>query len=173
MRSLIRLAQEHPIWPLALLVLILAAASLAHSGEPTRVSNVRFEMADSNIVIHYDLSGSADGLYRITALLRKENDRSFRYTPKNLRGDVGEGKFAGANRTIVWNVTTEFPLGLKGSDFYFEIGAESASGSSSTALWYGLGAAALGGVAFVLFRSSPEASPAGQTGFPAPPGRPQ
>src|SRR5258708_4694430 len=76
-------------------------------GSEIKVSNVRFETKEKNIVIHYDLSGAKDNEYNVIVQLRKESDSTFAFTPQNIEGDIGKGYFAGTSRTIVWNLPTE------------------------------------------------------------------
>lgn len=139
-----------------------------------KVSNIRFETNDNKVTLYYDLAASNNEEYTVAVLLRKESDRAFRYAPKDLQGDVGRGHFAGKSRKIVWNISKEFPEGLEGSDYYFEIIAEEVSSSGNLVFWIGAGAAIVGGAvaAVILLSSSNTTSPAAG-GFPPPPGRPK
>src|SRR5437867_2820127 len=102
----------------ALLVQIVFASG-AFARDDVRTSNVRFEISGDKVIIHYDLVASADADYVVAVLLKKESDRGFSYSPRNLAGDVGAGKFAGTDRRAVWDMKKEFPQGLEGTDYYF------------------------------------------------------
>jgi hypothetical protein len=106
--------------------------------------------------------------------LKKESDRAFSYSPRNLAGDAGEGRFAGTGRKVVWDIKKEFPLGLTGTDYYFVVKVTPVSSGSNLILWVGAGVAVVaGGVAAVLlFSKSNDEQPGGSGGFPSPPGRP-
>lgn len=143
--------------------------------------DVSFEAGEGDkIFISYFLYGDASKTYEINTILRKSNDPSFKMIPKDVSGDIGEGKFANRKCTIVWNMNKDEEARLDGEDFYFEVTADEVKEKSSW-YWYVLGAAALGGgtAAYLLLNkdksSSSEPStpvtPPGET-VAAPPGRP-
>lgn len=152
------------------------------------IANVRFEVQPEQIIILYDLAGrnSNDQLlagdvsaeprstrYRVSLILRRESNPEFRYVPKYVSGDVGRFVSEGKNRTIRWNVLQEFPQGLEGSDFYFEVILEPLETKPNYLTWViASGAAVLGGTALYFFLSKDIAPPPSGS-FPPPPGRPQ
>jgi hypothetical protein len=138
------------------------------------VSNIRFESGSDRITLYYDLAGSNDQQFKVTVSLRKEKDPGFTYNPKDLQGDAGTGYFAGKNRKIVWTLSSEFPQGLAGTDYYFEISAEEASSSDNQMLlWIGAGVLFVGGAVAAVVLASPGTQASSPTGgFPKPPGRP-
>ncbi|HEY6193283.1 MAG TPA: hypothetical protein VI215_13250 [Bacteroidota bacterium] len=165
-------------WLLTLLLALepAAAAGFPRDGE-LRATNVRFVPAGDRILIHYDLSAPADAEVEVSVSLRKESDSSFSYSPKNLSGDFGPGRYSGVNRTIEWGFAKEFPAGLAGNDYYFAVSVrEVASGGFGMSPLIGAGAAVLGvGILTLLLANNhgdSPAAPAPASGFPAPPGRP-
>ncbi|TLY29940.1 MAG: hypothetical protein E6K56_07575 [Ignavibacteria bacterium] len=158
-----------------ILSLLLKTVSWADDDD-IRAINVKFTSSENQIVIHYDLLGPSDAKPEVTVRLKKESDRAFIYTPKNLTGDVGMGIPPGLGKAIQWDIAKEFPQGLAGSDYYFEVnlnGGEQSGGGSAALTWIGAGAAVLGAgiLAVVLAKNHSEPPPQGSS-FPAPPGRP-
>ncbi|MGH2569064.1 MAG: hypothetical protein ACRDGA_12060 [Bacteroidota bacterium] len=170
----------------ALLMVVVLASGLpmnaAVAQDSKQVTNVRFEVFPDLILVYYDLGDdgvtgegtaqSASKQYAVTLLLRKESDPSFSYTPKYINGDVGKLVSVGTNRKIQWNAAQEFPDGLEGSDYFFEVRAEPRVAPSNLTTWLlGGGAAILGGTALYLILS--KGGPTTTGSFPTPPGRPQ
>lgn len=163
-----------------MLNLILVASLILHAfpftsaiaEDPIRVENVRFEVSRGIAIVHYDLVGPTDKKYKVSLLLKREDFQLFRYTPKNLTGDVGKGAFSGRNRQIQWDMLKEFPGGLEGTDYYFVVESEVASAGMKSLLWIGSAVVLGGGAAFFLLSKEEQASPAPMIGFPNPPGRP-
>ncbi len=164
--------------------------------EPVKVENVRFQLNGNSVVILYDFvpngaqtqggvtktsnssKTTSAGQYKVSVFLRKESDPHFSYAPTQLNGDVGVGNFVGKDRKIVWNISDEFPAGLPGKDYYFEVRAEPAitvtkDKSSSLLLWVGAGIALLGGGAATYLILSGNQSQQSGGNFPLPPGRPK
>ncbi|HEX2961876.1 MAG: hypothetical protein HF300_03625 [Ignavibacteria bacterium] len=141
--------------------------------------DVSFEAGEGDkIFISYFLYDDASKTYEVSTILRKSNDPSFKLTPKDLSGDIGEGKFANRKCTIIWNMNKDEEAQLEGEDFYFEVSADEIKEKSSW-YWYVLGAAALGGgtAAYLLLnkdKSSEPSSPMNPAGdnVAVPPGRP-
>ena len=159
-----------------LVVLSLLVKTVSWAGsDDIRAINVKFTSSENQIVIHYDLLAPSDAKLEVSVRLKKESDRAFIYTPRNLTGDVGMGIPPGLGKTIGWDIAKEFPQGLAGSDYYFEVnlnGGEQ-SGGSDALTWIGAGAAVLGAgiLAIVLSNNHGGSSNSGGS-FPAPPGRP-
>ena len=147
--------------------------SAASAREEEQVQNVRFEISGTRIVILYDLQGSASETYVVKVTLKRTSSTTFAYIPKIVSGDIGEGKLHGKNRRIVWDILREFPQGLAGDDFVFEITAVLIPSGSNAWLWIGGGAAVVGGAAILLLKgTSKTAGTTSETGFPQPIGRP-
>lgn len=135
---------------------------------------VNFEVGDDKIYIHYFLKGDSEKEYKIKAVLRKNSDSNFELIPSQTTGDVGKGKFANKNATIVWTMNKQEEDMLTGEDFYFEIIAEEIQEASSW-YWYLLGAAVLGGGAatyLLLSKDKKDNTTTTAENIASPPGRP-
>ncbi len=138
--------------------------------QETKVTNVNFELKNNNVFIYYDLEGDKDAEYNVSVTLRREEISGYIFVPTNLSGDVGEGKFVGKGRTIIWEVHKDFHIDEEVTDYYFEVKAEKAGGSS----WYYYvgGAVIAGGVAALLLVGGEENGEVTQTAIKPPPIRP-
>jgi hypothetical protein len=105
--------------------------------------------------------------------LKNRSDPSFSYVPDSVTGDVGEGRFVGRGRQVVWDFSTEFPAGLKFDSYYFLVDAERVSGGIPTIVWIGGAVLVAGGATAYFLLSKKEATQQVDTGFPNPPGRPR
>lgn len=153
---------------------LLAAPGLA--GEADRDggehgTNVQWRIKDDVITINYDLAGSSDETYVVTAVMKRENDSSFSAIPRTADGDIGEGHFAGKGREITWYYRRDYPQGLQGEGYYFEIQVQTVRRQDNL-IYYIAGAAALTGglVVFLIARDQNHTPPI--PGLPTPPGRP-
>lgn len=142
--------------------------------------DVNFQSAGDKVLINYFLHGDPDKTYDIKTVLRKSGDPTFKLEPKDLSGDIGEGKFADRSCTIVWNMNKDEEARLEGEDFYFEVTANEIKEKSSW-YWYVLGAAALGGGTAAYLLLNKDKSTEGSPSLPVnpagdnvamPPGRP-
>lgn len=167
---------------LAAVILLEIVSILPAVAEKAKVQNIRFVREGETFVIHYNLvSGSAEEKHKVNVILRKRGEKSFKYRPVNVSGDVGPGIVGGEGRQIRWAYHDEFPGGLPESDSYFEIVVDSEVTSVderpflfSTPVLIGAGAV-VGGVLAILLSSGREDQPLPpvQTPrFPVPPGRP-
>ncbi len=163
----------------AVLVMLLFNVVALAAPRPSRgakVEDVRFSMYSGIVIINYNLIGDPSAKYKIQLILRKGSDSAYVYFPKALSGDVGEGKFAGQSRQIIWALDQEFPEGLLGSDYYFVVHAEEMRESAGSLLltWIGSGVAVLVAAATYVILSNHKTGSGSSTtlGFPAPPGRP-
>ncbi len=155
------------------LLLELVPFSVVFAKDEARTGNVRFEVSGDKIIIYYDLLAPADANYIVSVLLKKESSRGFSYSPRNLTGDVGEGRVAGTGKKIIWEIKKEFPQGLTGNDYYFVVNVVPVSSGNNLLVWVGAGVAVVaGGVAAVLLFSKKKEEPASGSSFPSPPGRP-
>lgn len=140
-----------------------------------QVTNVSFELIGQNINIYYSLSPITTDNYEITSILKRTSNPMFSYTPENLEGDIGEGKYSGFNRKIVWIVSSEEMNMFDGDDFYFEVFANKIKESGGIPWYYYVGTAAVGGgVAAILLGGSSDSKSTtnGTQSFPTPPDRP-
>lgn len=138
--------------------------------QEAKVTNVSFELKNNNVFIYYDLEGDKDAEYNVSVSLRREEISGYIFVPTNLSGDVGEGKFVGKGRTIIWDVSKDFHIDEEVTDYYFEVTAEKAGGSSW--FYYVGGAVIAGGVAALLLVGGEENGDGTQTAIEPPPVRP-
>jgi len=125
------------------------------------------------ISVTYDLLGSTDQLYKVSLILKRAGSKDLVYYPKSVSGDVGEGRFGGKDKKIIWKMKDDFPGGLSGSDFYFVVKAESIESGPNILLWAGVGVAAIAAVATYLIVGGENGTTTDQNNsFPMPPGRP-
>lgn len=140
-----------------------------------KVENVRYSVKNQRVIVNYDLIGVQGKHYTVQLILKKESDSSYQYIPNMLSGDVGRQQSPGNDKQIEWNISEEFPGGLFGKDYYFEVNAKEINNSPSLLSWVGIGVAAFAATATYIFISKKvtngKASP-GNSSFPLPPGRP-
>ncbi len=173
MRSLMRRPKSINYVIAISLLLNAFPISIALARDKGRLENLRYELADGKVTIYYDIVGPKDKKYKVAVILRRDSYRTFRYKPKNLTGDVGTGRFAGRNRQIKWDILKEFPLGVEGSDYYFEVEVELLKGGISPLIWIGASAALVGGgAAYFLLAKKEETAPVVRVDLPLSPSRP-
>lgn len=160
---------------IVMLINVVAFAAPGSSQQP-KVENVHFSVYSGLVIVNYNLLGNSSSKYKVQLILRKGSDPSYTYFPKSLTGDIGEGKFAGQGKQILWLIDQEFPQGLPGNDYYFVVQAEEMEQSSGSQIltWVGSGVAVLAAAVTYVILSSSKSAPGNSTavGFPAPPGRP-
>ena len=159
----------------AALMVQLAVPAFAEDG--LEIKNVRFEVRGELLYVYYDLRGNVEKAHRVSVYLRRESEPSFVYRPLNVTGEIGTIVFPGDGKRITWEFTKDFPDGLQGDDYYFEVEAEAPEGVGgiSPLVFIGGGIAVIGGiVALVLSGGGSDSNPPPptDTGFPTPPGRP-
>ncbi len=158
------------LYTILLLIFIISANFTLLAQEPV-VKNSFFELQGDNVVIYYDLEADPEEEYEVQIFLLSEEDKTFKYTPEFVSGDVGEGKFAGEKRKIIWNIKKEFPDGLEGEGYYFEITADETG--SSVIYYVGAALVAVGGAAALLLGGGDdETTPPADVARATPPGRP-
>jgi len=166
---------RRPITAIVILPLLFTMCGLPSYGradEPqVKVQNIAWMVRDDAALITYDLIGSAGETYDVGIVLKNELERSLLIVPRSLSGDVGEGRSAGVGKSIRWEFRKDFPGGLPGEGYYFELTVEPASGGFPWLL-VGLGVAVAGGGAALLFRSRNESTPVTEPLLPLPPPRP-
>ncbi len=155
---------------------MLASVFLAFKpglSQEVRVSNVRFSLVDSTVVVNYNLSGPKSRPYWVSLILRRKSFQGFKFIPIDVTGDVGRGDFEGNSRQIVWHLYSDFPDGLSGSDFYFQVSATLLdAGGDASWLYYVGGVILVGGAAAAVLYKSDLIGKSGAIPFPTPPGRP-
>lgn len=158
-----------------LIALCFGAAVLAAPpcySQEVAVKNVTFSVQDSNVVVHYNLNGPKNKTYKVALVLRKQGDPNFSFRPVFVTGDVGEGKYSGDDRRIVWHLYQDMPDGLYGNDYYFAVTATLQGGGGIPWFYYVGGAVLLGGAAAAILNKPGSNGQNGTVPFPTPPGRP-
>jgi len=138
------------IVPLLLWCVDASAFATVSPQDEIRISIRTVEVNPDHIIITYELTASAADEYEVTLVLLKEGSASFRIPVRSASGDIGEGKFAGGSRRVRWDFGKDYPSGLSGDGFYFEISVSRVT-KSNLLLYLGLGGAAvvIGGVAIL------------------------
>jgi hypothetical protein len=158
-------------------VLMVQLAAPAFAEDAVAVTNVRFEVRGELIYVYYDLAGDGQKAHRVSLYLRRDSEPSFVYRPLNVTGEIGTIVFPASGKRITWEFTKDFPEGLQGEDFYFEVEAEAPGGTGgiSPLVFIGGGIAVIGGIVAIVLSGggtdNPPPPPT-DTGFPPPPGRP-
>ena len=161
----------------AALMIQLVAPALAADDVVVAVTNVRFEVRGELIYVYYDLAGDVQKAHRVSLYLRRESEPAFVYRPLNVTGELGTIVFPATGKRITWDFTKDFPEGLQGEDYYFEVEAEApvGSGGISPLVFIGGGLAVIGGIVAIVLSGGGDDGPPPpptDTGFPPPPGRP-
>jgi hypothetical protein len=151
------------------ILLFLLPYTLNFSQE--RVS-ATFEAVEGKILIYYTIKGDTDKEYEVDVVLKRTSDPSFEMVPERMTGDVGKGKFAGSQKTIIWHIQPEEEDKLQGEDFYFEVTASVIKEGGFPWGWVLGGAAVAGGAAAYFILSGGKDSET-VNNLPEPPGRPQ
>jgi hypothetical protein len=161
---------------IAAVLLSSVAIATPKSNTPPKVSDVAFSVHDGKVIIKYTLAGNVSAKYRVSVNLKRKSDPSYEYWPAFVTGDVGEGRFVGRNREIVWEIKKDFPGGVLGDDYYFVVEAEEVAEEHGTTLmtWIGSGIAlAAATIACIVLLSSKSVSSNSSTsGLPVRPGKP-
>ncbi len=158
--------------PLMMMFVNAPVFGRTYTGDEIVVNVVDVRVQSDTIVIIYNLVGSSDETYEVAVTMLREKEPSFKVVPRTVSGDIGEGKFAGNSREIRWNYKKDFPRGLEGEGFYFELSVNKVGGGSPW-LYIVLGAAAAGGGAAFLLGKKGEATQTVTNELPTPPARPQ
>jgi hypothetical protein len=152
-----------------LFTLCLTSAASAQKILPYEITRV--EQADELIIIFYNhtpIGDEPDAEYEVSIRLTRELDKNFSIPMTDARGDIGDGKFIGNNRRILWAFKKQFPRGLPFDDIEFELTIEKNEGIPSW-VWYGGGAAVVGVGAVLLLSKPKEEEIGGGAGLPMPP----
>ena len=157
---------------LCLLIQVSGYARTPQSGE-TPIRNVRWMQKGDVIIINYDLVGLPEDEYDVSVVVRQKNDSTFAVAPFSVQGDVGVKQRAGINKGIRWQYRLDFPQGLNGATYYFELTARMPS-KPGNLLYYVIGGSALAAAGFIaLVAGNHENTPAaGAPELPLPPPRP-
>lgn len=133
----------------SVLLAAVAVAQPVNTSDAT-IEHVRIQPRGYVTEIQYDLHGLANANYRITVALRRRSDESVNRNLIVAEGDIGPGVTPGPNKRVIWGQIGEFPQGLPGNDYFFEVKAEQMKSKSAGILWVGGGAFALCAFLFLL-----------------------
>jgi hypothetical protein len=140
------------------------------ASDEIQATNVKWTVKNEVIVVNYDLLGSADIKYGINVIMKRESDSAFSAVPVTVEGDIAEGYFAGTNKEIRWYYRRDFPQGLQGEDYYFEIHVKPVAKDNSLLYYIAGGVAVTAGIVALLVHKNPGTPP--PTELPFPPVRP-
>jgi len=138
-----------------------------------KLGEIKSDIQKDIVIIYYNIKNTEGYTLQIDLLLKKKNDPSFKYQPKYVNGDVGEGNFNGQNR-IIWNINKEKMPIINFDDYYFDLDIKVISKGSNKWLWIGAGTAILAGGTTLYFLLKKDKKETIQTEsiMPQPPGRP-
>lgn len=157
---------------LSCLFIFCAAVIHAQStGDTVRTDNLRSEVVNGKIVLHYDLLGPADKRLNIGIVLLSREDLAYSYMPVAVSGDVGTVVTAGHDKQILWDISREFPQGLDTGKYFFRVDAEPVKGGINPWVLAGGAAIIAGSVALILSLKSSGSTPVNLE-LPDPIGRP-
>ncbi len=148
----------------------------SYSQDQTRYAITTVEQTGDLIIItykHMPVGDESDADYDVSVRLTRETDKNFNIKMTNAKGDIGDGKFVGNNRRILWAYKKQLPKGLPFDDIEFELTITKNEGIPGW-VWYTGGAAAIGaGTFFYLSKQKEENTGSVSTVLPGPPiGRP-
>ena len=121
------------------------------------VQNIHFQDNDEQIVIYYDLLGKENEQFEVRVILSSDDGKTFSIEPKTLSGAIG-AVTAGVGKEIYWDIYRDYPQGLWGENFVFQIEATLIK-TKKRAMWpYFVGGAAVlgGGAAYILLSGEEE-----------------
>ena len=154
------------------LLAIVLLNVFSFADENYSLKNIHFRYLDGKIIINYDLIGPTDIEYNVSLVLKRKSDSLFRYVPINLTGKFGEGKYAGKDRQIIWDISKESIESFSGPDYYFKITVEVIKPNK---LLYIIGGSAIlagGGAAYFLLSKKKNIVTPVKDEFPIPNVRP-
>ena len=127
---------------------------------------------DSEMIITYDLDGKADSKVELKIYLLSSDNPNFKIEVKTASGDIGEGKFLGKGRKVIWKIYSDYPDIEEEKEFYFNLVANYVEEDKGWPWYYyaGGGIVVAAVVAVVALGSSNEEAPQ-NGGFPLPPSR--
>lgn len=156
-----------------ILYLILIFFSVSGLAKAQEISNAKFDISENTVNIYYDLKTDTKKEYEVTVVLKRKNQPGFILELDEATGNIGDDQYAGVNKKIVWKPGSKELSVLDGDDFYFEITAVEAKGST---WYYYVGGVVAGGVVAAVTllnkKSTTSGSQSGETEIKNPPLRP-
>jgi hypothetical protein len=136
------------------------------SVDDIRAINVKWTMKNEVIILSYDLTGSPDIKYEVKVIMKRENDTTFYAIPNSVEGDIGEGYFSGVKKEIRWYYRRDYPQGLQGEDYYFEIEVKEVAKQNALLYYIAGGVVVTAGVVALLMSKNPSVPPPRELPFP-------
>ena len=127
--------------------------------------------SENDILITYNLTGIKGVEYEVDLFLVWGTDNRLKL--EKTTGDIGSGILPGMGRTVHWDMKAELPNAIEGMAYSFELNVKPGKGGGLAWYWYAGGAAAAGGIAYLIFRPGTQGSPQQQSpglSIPLPPG---
>lgn len=170
------------------LLLLIFSGSLLWAQE-NLVSNVVFSVDSQKVSVYYDLSGTFDQKYNVTAKFRSKADTLNEYSVNSFEGMLGKDISTGFNNTFTWNYREDIDFVPNTTDYEFLFNVEQVnnttnnpigrtqnkdeSKSSGGSTWYYyVGGAVVVVVALVLTVFKPADDEPEEDAIPNPPKRP-
>ncbi len=160
--------------PLLAMFLNIALAPPADAEDAIRVENVRWNLDGALVMIWYDLIGPTENTYEVSLEFLQQSNSNFKIKPKNVRGDVGTGKFSGQNKTVGWAYSEDLADGFEFDprDHFFRVRAQAKGGSFLGRTKWLLGGAVVVGLAALIPSLVDGGDEPAEDHLPLPPGRP-
>ena len=134
-----------------------------------RVTLKAVEVGSEYVTIKYELTAAAAEWYDVRFNLLKQGEPSFKVPVRSASGDIGVVKSSGSTLEVQWDFIKDYPQGLAGEGYYFDIVVTKASGGSNLLYYLGGGLAVAAGVAAYLVFGN---KGGGAAELPAAPARP-
>lgn len=107
-----------------LLLLFLALISNRLWAQENLISNVVFNVDSQKVNVYYDLDGSMDMKYKLTAKLKSKTDSLSEYMVSTYEGQLGEGVSSGYNNSFIWNYKDDINFIPNTTDYEFSFVVE-------------------------------------------------
>jgi|GEM_PF-1746483 len=106
-----------------ILLFCFFSAAAVFADDEISISGVHFTSSEGVVKVSYNLSGKDDGKYIIALRLSHDGGQTFSIHPETMSGDVGRGIASGGQKQITWEYLKDFPAGLSGNQYVFEVEA--------------------------------------------------
>jgi hypothetical protein len=152
-------------------VLTICWTQLIYSQE-CQAEITKVEVGENEVTITYDLIGDPAADYTVGVFLLSERDPKMKMELKRVKGNVRQGRFAGKDNIIKWNMKEEFPTVVAGESYRFELHIAKVTGVAIPSWYYYVGASAIvGGLSYFLFHKPPSETIVPEKTIPMPPSR--
>lgn len=152
--------------PILLNIFVDVQSFAQSSVDDVRAVNVKWALKNEVIVLNYELPGSPDKKYDVKVIMKRESDPIFYAVPATVEGDIGEGYFSGLKKEIRWYYRRDYPQGLQGEDYFFEIQVKEVAKPNTLLYYIAGGVAVTAGVVALLMSKNPSSPPPRELPFP-------